>query len=123
MKAVLTFLGLLDEQGQLSRTNLAVWIALAGMVQSLVRHSTIDYGPLAAFIVALVSYQAKRALLQSAVTNETSAAILQAQADLAQHKAEVKANVEQLIAAHTVIAAKVQSQANVVVALQKARGM
>ena len=117
--AALDFLGLIDETGRLSRTNLAVFIAIAGMVQSLVRHSTIDYGPLAAFIVALVSYQAKRYIQGQQVPDPMP----QVQDALDHTKAEFKANIEQLIAAHTTIAAKVQSQANIVTAMQKRIGV
>ncbi len=112
MKRVLEFLGLIDENGQLSRTNVAVYIAIAGMVQSLVRHSTIDYGPLAAFIVALVSYQAKRWMVQQDVASQVQDTLDEHAAALDAHKAEVKANISQVIAAQNVTTAKVQSIVN-----------
>lgn len=85
MKRLLLFLGLLDDNEQLSRTNLAVYVALGSMVQAVARGGTIDYTTLGAFLIAMVSYQAKRAIVAQAQDTATQAKVEEHEQGLLAH--------------------------------------
>jgi hypothetical protein len=118
MKHFLDFVGLVDDDGRLSRTNLAVYVAIGSMIVSLVRHGTIDWAPLGAFLIALLSYQAKRALLLQDKQADNCRTDADAVAQLKQTQAEHRVNLDALVASQNVVAAAVK---NMTTAL-KARG-
>ena len=109
MKRIATFLGLIDDNGQLSRTNVAVYVAIAGMIVTLVHKGEPSYSALAGFIIALVSYQSKRYITSQAEDQSTQAAVASQAAALEEHKLVTKANIEQLISANAQTASAVKN--------------
>jgi hypothetical protein len=89
LKHALAWCRLTDENSQLSLTNCAVYVAFAVALRS---RMGIDWTGFAGLVVALSSYQVKRALLQNASANAADARV----DDLVKQVAALKDKVVQL---------------------------
>jgi hypothetical protein len=73
IRAALDWLRITNGDGKLSLTNCAVFVAFYAVARS--KGVGMDWAGFAGMVAALTSYQVKRALVQSATTDETIAKV------------------------------------------------